>query len=70
MASKSKSQYSTIDSKSPAFDWRLQLSDSISSSPAEQAKSPAKLGLTNFVKHVSDKLLFQLLLLKFVIVTW
>ena len=48
-----------IDSKSPAFGWRLQLSESISSSPAEQAKSPAKLGLTNFVKHVSHKLLFH-----------
>ena len=48
-----------IDSKSPAFGWSLQLSDSISSSPAEQAKSPAKLGLTNFVKHVSHKLLFH-----------
>ena len=50
---------SCIDSKSPAFGWRLQLSDSIFSSPAEQAKSPAKLGLTNFVKHVSRKLLFH-----------
>ena len=48
-----------IDSKSPAFGWRLQLSDSVSGSPAEQAKSPAKLGLTNFVKHVSHKLLFH-----------
>ena len=48
-----------IDSKSPAFGWRLQLSNSISSSPVEQAKSPAKLGLTNFVKHVSHKLLFH-----------
>ena len=42
-----------IDAKSPAFGWRLQLSDSISSSPAEQAKSPAELGLTNFVIHIS-----------------
>ena len=46
-----------IDAKSPAFGWRLQLSDS--SSPAEQAKSPAELGLTNFVIHISCKLLFH-----------
>ena len=37
----------------------LQLSDSISSSPAEQAKFPAELGLTNFVIHISCKLLFH-----------
>ena len=49
----------SIDAKSPAFGWRLQLSDSISSSPAEQAKSPAELGLTNFVIHMSCKLLFH-----------
>ena len=48
-----------IDAKSPAFDWRLQLSESISSSPAEQAKSPAELGLTNFVIHISCKLLYS-----------
>ena len=48
-----------IDAKSPAFGWRLQLSDSISSSPAEQAKSPAELRLTNFVIHISCELLFH-----------
>ena len=48
-----------IDAKSPAESRRLQLSDSISSSPAEQAKSPAELGLTNFVIHISRKLLFH-----------
>ena len=31
---------------------RLQLSDSFSSSPAEQAKSPAELELTNSVIHI------------------
>ena len=46
-----------IDAKSPAFGWRLQLSDSISSSPAEQAKSPAELGITNFVMHISYKII-------------
>ena len=51
--------YIDTDAKSPAFGWRLQLSDSISSSPAEQAKSPAELGLTNFVIHISCKLLFH-----------
>ena len=37
----------------------LQLSAGDSSSPAEQAKSPAELGLTNFVIHISCKLLFH-----------
>ena len=46
-----------IDAKSPAFGWRLKLSDSIPSSPAEQAKSPAELGITNFVKHISYKMI-------------
>ena len=46
-----------IDVKSPAFGWRFQLSHSISSSPAEQAKSPAELGLTNFVIHISYKMI-------------
>ena len=34
-----------IDAQSPAFGLRLQLSDPISSFPAEQTKSPAELGL-------------------------
>ena len=35
----------------------LQLSDSISSSPAEQGKAPAELGLTNFVIHIWYKMI-------------
>lgn len=46
-----------IDAKSAAFGWRLKLSDSIPSSPAEQAKSPAELGLTNFAIHISYKMI-------------
>ena len=38
---------------------RCKVSSFQTQSPAKQAKSPAELGLTNFVIHISCKLLFH-----------
>ena len=45
--------YNVIDAKSPALGWTIQLLNSVYSSPTKEGKSPAELGLANFVVHGS-----------------